>query len=114
MQEYLKSHWNGQLPLWKSFWLSVVTATLLFAFLAAAFYSLSTVVGMLFTALAIPAWIWSHVGLWRCVEQRPGYWALVAKLYCGSYGLLAIYYAATLVLMLLGLLLDSPFKQTQV
>lgn len=74
MQEYLKSHWNGQLPLWKSFWLSVVTATLLFAFLAAAFYSLSTVVGMLFTALAIPAWIWSHVGLWRCVEQRPGYW----------------------------------------
>lgn len=111
---YLKLHWRGELPLWVSFWVNIVLATLLFGALAAAFYALSSVAGGLFAILAVPAWVWSHVGLWRCAELRTNYWAFVAKLYCGSYGFMALYVVLSLVLTFLGYLLGSPFKQTHV
>lgn len=111
---YIKRHWFGDLPLWVSFWINIVLVTLLFAALTTAFYTLSGLAGGLFILLALPVWIWSHVGLWRCIEFRTTYWAFIAKLYCGLYGLVALYAIFSIMMTFIGFLLGSSFKQTHV
>ena len=94
MDNYISKHWNGNFPLWKSYWInSVLLATitsLLAGFLAGlilglSFHAATGHMGSVAGAIsATPIVVWSIVGTWRSAtkynETHTGFtWGIVDK-----------------------------------
>lgn len=75
MLDYIKDHWNGNLPLWKAYWIGNIlvifaavaggflfgaTLAIILPAMAPATYSL---LGMIFVGWPLTAWL--MVGVWR-------------------------------------------------
>lgn len=101
MEKYIKTHWNGEFPLWKSYWLNSVilssVAAAIAGFLLGFFVALSAHIAevdlppqfnnKLGLLVAIPIVIWSLVGTWRSAsvynDARPTLlltWGSLAKI----------------------------------
>jgi len=78
MGKYILDHWNGQHPLWKSYWINAVLISMVvggilglvlgFA-LGAAGVTMSAAGWKIIAAwLTVPIQVWGSVGVWRAAE----------------------------------------------
>ena len=100
MEAYIKKHWNGEFPLWKSYWVNSVILSTIAGLIAGGIVGL--MVGLTCASMGVPApskhtwdWlgvliaapilVWSIGGTWRSadtynIEHTGGItWASMAK-----------------------------------
>jgi len=103
MDKYIKTHWAGQFPLWKSYWinsviisniaifvLAIITGIILGIFLSI-FHIPNPGTGfwdIVASIISVPVVVWSFIGTWRSAInyklERPGEtfnWGTIAQVF---------------------------------
>ena len=83
MEQYIATHWKGNFPLWKSYWINSVVLSMLaavtFGFVVGIFLGImsqssgthiaQTSYDAIGTIISLPILVWSIVGTWRSATE---------------------------------------------